>query len=223
MGDLIYIREDCLPADLCKHIIKKFEDSQDKASGVSGGGLNHSVKKSTDLMIHSQLGDEEWSYIYDYLREDLLHSLVEYLREYPWRTITGDYSSQLSLVRTAQGRFGATRQGGPHMQMQRYVDEEGYYAWHYENDINEPSMRDRQMAFMWYLNDVSGGGETEFRFQKKKVEPRAGSAVIFPAFWTHTHRGNPPSKGQIKYIITGWIESVEPENVSLEFSQDYFR
>ena len=223
MGDLIYTRENCLPADLCKHIIKKFEDSQDKGSGISGGGLNHTVKKSTDLMINSQLEDKEWSYIYDYLREDLLHSLVEYLREYPWRTITESYSSELSLVRTAQGRFSATRQKGPHMQMQRYVDEEGYYAWHYENYPGEPSMKDREMAFMWYLNDVSGGGETEFRFQKKKVEPKAGSAAIFPAFWTHMHRGNPPSEGQTKYIITGWIESIEPENVSLEFSQDYFR
>jgi hypothetical protein len=37
------------------------------------------------------------------------------------------------------------------------------------------------------------------------------------------HRGNPPSKGQTKYIITGWIECIEPENVSLEFAQDYFR
>jgi hypothetical protein len=211
MGDLIYTRENCLPADLCKHIIKKFEDSQDKGSGISGGGLNHTVKKSTDLMINSQLEDKEWSYIYDYLRE------------YPWRTITGGYSGDLSLVRTAQGRFGATRQGRPHMQMQRYVDEEGYYAWHYENYPGEPSMKDREMAFMWYLNDVSGGGETEFRFQKKKVEPKAGSAAIFPAFWTHMHRGNPPSEGQTKYIITGWIESIEPENVSLEFSQDYFR
>ena len=57
MGDLIYTRENCLPADLCKHIIKKFEDCQDKGSGVSGGGLNHAVKKSTDLMIHSQVED----------------------------------------------------------------------------------------------------------------------------------------------------------------------
>jgi hypothetical protein len=109
------------------------------------------------------------------------------------------------------------------MQMQRYVDEEGYYAWHYENYSGEPSMKDREMAFMWYLNDVSGGGETEFRFQKRKIEPKVGLAAIFPAFWTHTHRGNPPSKGQVKYIITGWIEGVEPENVSSEFSQDYFR
>ena len=223
MGDLIYTRDNCLPADLCKHIIKKFEDSQDKTSGISGGGLNHTVKKSTDLMIHSQLEDEEWSYIYDFLREDLLHSLVEYLREYPWRTINGGYSSDLGLVRTAQGRFSATRLGTPHMQMQRYIDEEGYYAWHYEAYSTEPSMKDRQMAFMWYLNDVSGGGETEFRFQKRKVEPKVGSAAIFPAFWTHTHRGNPPSEGQTKYIITGWIECTEPENVSLEFPQDYFR
>jgi len=223
MGDLIYTRENCLPADLCEHIIKKFEDCQDKGEGVSGGGLNHAVKKSTDLMIHCQLEDKEWSYIYDFLREDLLHSLVEYLREYPWRTITGGYSGDLSLVRTAQGRFGAMRIGKPHMQMQRYVDEEGYYAWHYENYVGEPGMEPRQMAFMWYLNDVSNGGETEFKFQDRKITPKVGSAAIFPAFWTHVHRGNPPSKEQVKYIITGWLECIEPENVSLEFPQDYFR
>ena len=87
------------------------------------------------------------------------------------------------------------------MQKQRYVDKEGYHAWHYENEVTEETMKMRQMAFMWYLNDVFEGGETEFRFQKTKVEARTGRAVIFPAFWTHTHRGNKPSSQQTKYII----------------------
>jgi hypothetical protein len=108
------------------------------------------------------------------------------------------------------------------MQMQRYVDDEGYYAWHYENHAG--SMSKRQMAFMWYLNDVPEGGETEFHANGLKLEPKAGTLTIFPAFWTHLHRGHPPNKGQKKYIITGWIEHDEEmiENVSMEFPEDYF-
>lgn len=222
MGNLIYERENSLPTKICDQIINKFEETQDKVDGISGSGLNHSIKRSTDLMIHEQLDDKDWVYIYDYLREELLRSLVEYLSEHPWRTMHAGFSSKLCLVRTAQGRFGAVRNGQPHMQIQRYVDGGGYYAWHYEQSNEDPTMRNRQMAFMWYLNDVKEGGETEFMFQDLKIKPKAGASVLFPAFWTHFHRGNPPGEGEKKYIVTGWIESSEPENVSLEFPDDYF-
>jgi len=224
MDSLIYSRDNALPKDFCKFLINKFEQSKNTMEGISAGGVNKDIKESTDLMITDQTKDKDWKYIYDYLREDLLHSLVDYMRLHPFlvRTPELSFSSELSLVRTCQGRFSATHSGIPHMQMQRYVDEEGYHAWHYENEVTEESMQMRQMAFMWYLNDVYDGGETEFKFQKIKVEPKEGRAVIFPAFWTHTHKGNKPKAGQTKYIITGWIERLEPENVSLEFSEDFF-
>ena len=222
MSNLIYTREKSLPTKVCDKIINKFEESQDKGEGISGSGLDHSIKRSTDLMIHEQLDDKDWVYIYDYLREELLHSLVEYLSKYPWITMKPEFSSKLCLVRTAQGRFGAVRCGNPHMQIQKYSDGGGYYAWHYEQSNEDPTMKDRQMAFMWYLNDVKEGGETEFMFQNFKIKPKAGASALFPAFWTHLHKGNPPSEGEEKYIITGWIESLNEENVSLEFAQDYF-
>ena len=224
MENLIYSRDEALPKDFCDFTINKFEESKNKIDGMSGGGVNKNIKDSKDIMVTSLLDDKDWKYIYDYLREDLLHSLVEYMRAHPFlvRNSDSSFSSELSLVRTCQGRFSATRVGNPHMQMQRYIDEEGYHAWHYENEVTEETMKMRQMAFMWYLNDVHNGGETEFKFQNTKVEARAGRAVIFPAFWTHTHRGNKPKHGQSKYIITGWIERVEPENVSQEFNQDFF-
>jgi len=224
MDSLIYSKDNVLPKEFCQFVIDKFERSKEKKEGISGGGANKLIKESTDLMIASQLEDEDWRYTYDYLREVLLHSLTEYISLHPFlvRRLEHNFSSELSLVRTCQGRFSATRQGVPHMQMQRYIGEEGYHAWHYENEITEESMKMRQMAFMWYLNDVFDGGETEFKYQNTKVEARTGRTVIFPAFWTHVHKGHRPKNGQTKYIITGWIEILESENVSSEISEDFF-
>ena len=58
---------------------------------------------------------------------------------------------------------------------------------------------------MIYLNTIEEGGETEFLYLKKREKPVEGKLLIFPAGFTHTHRGNPPLKGD-KYILTSWLE-----------------
>ena len=62
----------------------------------------------------------------------------------------------------------------------------------------------RVLFFILYLNTVERGGETEFFYQKKCVYPKAGSVVIAPGGFTHTHRGNMPLSHD-KYILTSWI------------------
>jgi len=47
-------------------------------------------------------------------------------------------------------------------------------------------------------------GETEFLYQQRKIAPRAGSLLIAPAAFTHTHRGNRP-QGSDKFIATSWV------------------
>jgi len=225
MDNLIYTRDNSLPRDFCDLVIDKFERStNEQLKGLSGGGVNEKIKKSTDLMLTNHIDDEEWRYIYDYLREDLLYNLVEYNRKFPWIwRADDDFSSELSLVRSVQNRFSASHGENHHMQIQRYLGSEGYFAWHYENYVTVEKMNKREMAFMWYLNDVQEGGETEFKFQKLKVTPSAGKNVLFPAFWTHTHRGNAPSINERKYIVTGWIcQNSENENASQEFTEDFF-
>jgi hypothetical protein len=61
---------------------------------------------------------------------------------------------------------------------------------------------------MTYLNDVTDHGETEFYYQNLKVTPQKGKTVIWPADWTHTHRGI-VSPTQDKYIVTGWFDYSE--------------
>ena len=61
---------------------------------------------------------------------------------------------------------------------------------------------------MLYLNDIDEGGETEFLYQHKRVPPKAGTIVIWPTGFSHTHRGNPPLSNT-KYIVTGWLNLLE--------------
>ena len=77
----------------------------------------------------------------------------------------------------------------------------GFHAWHYENGALEVSRR--QFVVQVYLNDDFDGGETEFLYQQRREEAVAGDVLIFPASFTHTHRGNPPLGGT-KYIATSW-------------------
>jgi hypothetical protein len=79
----------------------------------------------------------------------------------------------------------------------------GYHMWHYET--SGISVATRKLVYMVYLNDVVEGGETEFLYYHRRLKPKAGTMVIFPAEFTHTHRGNPPISNE-KYIINGWLE-----------------
>ena len=77
----------------------------------------------------------------------------------------------------------------------------GFHSWHYENGsyISAP----RSFVIQVYLNDEFEGGETEFLYQNLREEAITGDVIIFPAGFTHTHRGNPPIGGT-KYIATTW-------------------
>ena len=89
-----------------------------------------------------------------------------------------------------------------HFKIQKTEPQEGYHVWHFENA--SPNISDRVCAWMIYFNDVEDGGETEFLYQQTRVKPKAGKLVIWPAYFTHLHRGNPPLSGT-KYAATGWI------------------
>lgn len=76
----------------------------------------------------------------------------------------------------------------------------GKYVYH--NDGLISNNETRKLTFIWYLNDVLDGGETEFL--DFKVIPKAGTLFIFPAIWTYPHKANILLSSD-KYIITGWL------------------
>jgi len=89
------------------------------------------------------------------------------------------------------------------LKIQKTLPTEGYHLWHVEHGqgfVNEP----RAFVYSIYLNDIEEGGETEFLHFSKRVKPKAGRIVIWPAGFPYLHRGNPPLSGE-KYILTSWM------------------
>ncbi|MCC4586586.1 2OG-Fe(II) oxygenase [Xanthomonas sp. NCPPB 1067] len=66
------------------------------------------------------------------------------------------------------------------------------------------SVCDRYLVFLWYLNDVSEGGETWFPDLNCGVEPRAGRLLMFPPYWMYAHQGRHPKSGD-KYILSTYL------------------
>lgn len=92
------------------------------------------------------------------------------------------------------------------LKIQKTLPTEGYHVWHLEHSSgfnNEP----RAFVYSVYLNDVEEGGETEFLYQRRRIKPEQGTLIMFPAGYTHVHRGNPPLSGD-KYFMNSWIELV---------------
>lgn len=95
--------------------------------------------------------------------------------------------------------------------LQKYSPGSHYSVWHCENN-GIPPFKNRHLAFMTYLNDVQDCGETEFLYQNVKIRPEKGLTLVWPAYFTHIHKGI-PSPSQEKYVVTGWYEFFDSQNL----------
>ena len=89
------------------------------------------------------------------------------------------------------------------LKIQKTLPTEGYHIWHIEHNKGY-EMEPRAFVFSIYLNDVEEGGETEFLHFSKRVKPKTGRIVIWPAGFPYVHRGNSPLSGK-KYLLTSWM------------------
>jgi hypothetical protein len=77
-----------------------------------------------------------------------------------------------------------------------------FNTWHSEHCGNYPT---RVMVFQLYLTDHNCG--TEF-FSGETIYSEAGKAILFPAYFTHTHRGQVCPQNKTRYIITGYYNFI---------------
>ncbi len=173
------------PFSICEDLINYFELNLAKQSkGRIGSGVNPNSKDSIDITIKpkeiSLPGNEVFKAYFD----ELFECYKNYVEEWPFLE---DMAQKLEI-----GSFN----------LQRYKPGQHFKKIHTERSGIENSHR--VFAFMTYLNDVEEGGSTYFSHYDLEIQPRKGLTLIWPAEWTHAHRGNILRKGS-KYIITGWI------------------
>ena len=171
--------------ELCKEIIDFFENNSDlHTKGTTGGGVDESIKKSTDITIKPEnLKDEKYKVFNKYF-ENLYQCFT-------------DYKEQYDFLKTFVKKIHI----GP-FNIQKYLPGGHFARLHSER--TDMAHIHRIFAWMTYLNDVDDGGTTDFDYYKVKVKPKTGKTLIWPAEWTHAHRGSVLNGGE-KYIITGWL------------------
>jgi hypothetical protein len=79
---------------------------------------------------------------------------------------------------------------------------DGQDAFDVHVDVMDHASAKRFLSFFWYLNDVEEGGETVF--WNYKIQPKAGTLVVFPPMWMFPHAGNEPTSGP-KYLLSTYL------------------
>lgn len=228
--DFIEIYPAAIDPATCKALIQRFNASNRKLRGSTGGGVDLKLKDSWDITLDDY---PEWQDAANLFNTAMLTCFKAYLRKYPYTAI-----APLSL-RMPDPATGETKLLGADdirnmpdhllqtmalklfrpgsINIQKYfADQGGYPYWHCElyPKNNDPQAETLHRTLLWtvYLNDGFEEGETEFLHQQRKVAPQAGAMLIAPAAFTHTHRGNRPRGGD-KYIATSWILFQRPERI----------
>ena len=173
-----------MPEDACDQVLDFFNDKKlfhEPGAIVIGADKNEDdeVKKCTQLDVVPNA--EELS-LYNMHLQSILDS---YRQKYGWVDDVNYYK----IVEN--------------MSIQHYKSGEGFYKWHMENTGYSHTVN-RHLVFMTYLNNIENAGTEFYYFPDLNIQAEKGLTLIWPAGWTHTHRGVVSNVDE-KYIVTGWF------------------
>ena len=174
--------------EFCDRIIETMDNAFNYGLGESRTDVNDRTLKED-----TQLFNADWVSGLMNMRPELINEFNQVF----W-SCYGEYAEEYASIKEYP------KHAIHGIKLQRTKVGEGYHVWHHE--VGSLGDTRRLFTFIVYLNDIEEGGETEFLYQHLRVKPEKGTVVIWPAGFTHTHRGNPPLCGT-KYIMTGWIEA----------------
>jgi len=217
--DFIEVYDDALDGASCRALIERFEASGEAVRGATGGGVDLKLKDSWDIKL---TGNPRWQDAEQALNLAVFRGLARYITKYRFAMIApfslklprpdgelfaiDDASFDALDAKSLEQLLVAVFRPGA-INLQKYLaDVGGYPYWHCEHYPKDATAETLHRTLLWtiYLNDGFTDGETEFVYQNRRIAPRAGSLLIAPTAFTHTHRGNRP-RGRDKYIATSWI------------------
>ena len=175
------------PPSICDELIDYFELNKNmQKKGITASGINLDFKDSMDISIKPKDIRLPGNELFEKYFDNLFSCYQEYVDEWPFLT---SFASDMQI-----GSFALLRyEKGQHFQREH-------------TERSSLSTLHRLFAWMTYLNDVDikDGGSTFFSHYDLDIQPRKGLTLIWPAEWTHAHKGNLLKKGS-KYIISGWM------------------
>ena len=86
----------------------------------------------------------------------------------------------------------------------------GHYKGHNDGESFNMKTRqwerlmDRDVSFLFYLNDQYGGGELEFYDLGLTIKPKKGMMIAFPSYKDFAHKVHPVTWGH-RYSLVSWV------------------
>ena len=189
--EFIGLYRNVYPNGYCQHMINEFERLAKNGAGTNRQKSDKVPKHFKDD-VHIGLYIKQHSFI-NFQGKDLVDMFFDGLQ-----VCFEDYTQKFSVA-------GDNPMHATTMKMQRVHPGGGYHLWHGEHGNNRASHR--VITYMLYLNTFTPeqAGETEFLYQQIRLRPEENTMVLWPASYTHAHRGNTVYGQDSKYIITGWF------------------
>lgn len=190
-NQFIGMYDEVFPDGYCSHMISEFE--RIRQNGHCGNRQDSEGAKKTkkqDEFYFLNLKNHSFS---PFNSENSMSIFWEGLQ-----TCFDDYADEFDILKDANLKCTSVK-------MQKTDPGGGYHIWHCEQGNNDQA--NRGLVYMIYLNDLNGdsAGETEFLYQRLRIPPKQNTMIIWPAAFTHTHRGNLVHGDKAKYVITGWF------------------
>lgn len=189
--NFIGIYKDVFPEGYCEHLISEFNRLKGQGAGfdrIKGENASNHVKNDysigMNIRSHSMLPFNDIDAV-NLFFDGLQGCYERYLQKY----------SVLSneKINADTMKMQCTSPGG------------GYHVWHGEQ--GNGAYANRALVYSLYLNTIpqESAGETEFLYHQLRVSPEKNMMILWPAGFTHAHRGNTLFGNQDKYIVTGWF------------------
>tara|TARA_B000000557_G_C20641854_1_gene386694 strand:- start:33 stop:614 length:582 start_codon:yes stop_codon:yes gene_type:complete len=191
MQNFIEVYDNALSDDDCERIILLSDmylptlTEKGRQGLVGNRVVDKNVKDSSDFKLNLDLDDEVNSIV----RKGLVSCIERYKNKH--RSL--DWISEWRYYKDYN--------------IQKYEPGQAFHTLHCEN-ADATSTFSRILAWMFYLNTVTDGGGTYFSSYDLTTDAVQGRCVIWPAYWTHMHKGI-VSKTETKYIATGWINFID--------------
>jgi len=200
MENFIYENNFSIPKILCDEIILLYENNKNfHYQGMTQGGIQRKIKDTRDFIIPKcEDKNDEWYKIEKFLYKELKSNFYKY------KNILND-NNQYKADNNNNFDYKCLEldQHVDNFMVQKYNKGIGKYTYHHDFLCDFDKNRHRTITYLWYLNDVDEGGETEF-CGNHTIKPKKGKLIFFPACWCFPHRGKVPISSD-KYIITGWF------------------
>ena len=191
--DFVGIYDESIPVDLCNAFVKNYELAKENSTII-----DCSVENETQMPVQERtlFRSDEVAFVYP-----------TFSTIYPRPPVNAYFEFLIECFKCYVKRYSIVFEGPIYndvFKIHKVRKTEGFHKWHYERA--GAGVLDRLMAYMTYLEAPKEGGETEFLHQSLRIEPVVGRTLIWPAGFTHMHRGNPPLDGE-KMYITGWFNA----------------